>query len=575
VERHCKLTNLRTQSFIDDEVPLPRLARLLANVSIISLWIWLYRPLFDYLTVIFTRDDFRTNQIVLAGVVVLIVVRLRKEISRPRFDALPQLYLPALAFALGGSLLYLACERFLDINTVSASLFGLASYGLLGLWMKPQRWRQGLPAALLLIGTLPFGEHMQTFIGYPVRLVTAVIVRDGLARAGVASLGVDTILVFENGVSHVDLPCSGVKSLWAGALFLIAATWVERRRLNLRWLLTLLVFGVLLFAANLIRVAVLTVIGEVAEWRLLAEMLHVPLGVLGFAGACAAAIALLRWFCREGDSDRGSSRIAPIGRPVWLSPVLAVAILAMALAYTPRPQTVLAQSADGWELPGGLVTEPSPLQPEEIEWLTRDGAESASRYRFDWRGKDAMISGSVIFISSTTWRAHHNPERCLMLYGLSLDDSHTHLVRDDFPVRYTSLGANRGAGRSLQAGTYWFQSAGRTTDDYATRIWADVALDRDRWVLVSILFDDVYDPRDADVEAFYVALHEVVNANLGGDDDGDRRDGCKETEAVGHTDRDSVVDHARRANRPGCDVRVFCHAPVLYERSRPGAPRGD
>ena len=121
MERCCKLTNLRAQSFIDDEAPLQRLMRLLANASIFGLWIRLYRPLFDYLAVIFTRDDFRTNQIVLVGVVALVVVRLRKEISRPRFDALPQLHLPALALAIGGSLLYLACERFLDINTVSAS----------------------------------------------------------------------------------------------------------------------------------------------------------------------------------------------------------------------------------------------------------------------------------------------------------------------------------------------------------------------------------------------------------------------------------------------------------------------
>lgn len=497
-------------------VTLPRAARLLANVSIIGLWVWLYRPLFDYLAVIFTRDDFRTNQIMLIGVVVLIVVRLRKDISRPRFDAPPQLYLPALALALGGSLLYLVNERFLDINTISASLFGLSSYGLLGLWMAPRRWRQGFPAALLLVGTLPFGEHMQTFIGYPMRLVTAAIVRDGLARAGVVSLGIDTILVFENGVSHIDLPCSGVKSLWAGALFLVAATWIERRRLNFRWLLTLLTFGVLLFVSNLIRVAVLTVVGQVAGWRMLAEMLHVPLGVLGFAGVCAAATALLRRFCRAGDFGKGDSRITPAGRPAWLSPVLVVAILAMALVYSPRPQTVLAQSPSGWELPLNLVTEPLPLEPEEVEWLTRDGAESASRFRFEWRGKDGVVSGSVILISSTTWRAHHNPERCLMLYGLSLDDSHTHLVQADFPVRYTSLGANQGNGRSLQAGTYWFQSARRSTDDYATRIWADVALERDRWVLVSILFDDVYDPHEADVEAFYVALREAVDANLEG-----------------------------------------------------------
>ena len=514
MERQYKLKRLCAQLATDYDAPSLRSARLLVNAAILGLWIWLYRPLFDYLAVIFTRDDFRTNQIVLVGVVALIVVRLRKGVSRPQFDALPQLHFPALALALGGSLLYLACERFLDINTVSASLFGLASYGLLGLWVEPRRWRQGLPAALLLIGTLPFGEHMQTFIGYPMRFATAAIVRDGLARAGVASLGVDTILVFENGVSHVDLPCSGVKSLWAGALFLIAATWIEHRRLNLRWLLTLLAFGVLLFVSNLLRVAVLTVVGEVAGWRLLAEMLHVPLGMLGFTAACAAAAVLLKQFCKSG-TGKDDSRIISTARPAWLSPVLAVAILAMVLAYTPRPQTVLAQSASGWELPSDLHTEPLPLQPEEVEWLTRDGAESASRFRFEWRGQDAMLSGSLIFISSTTWRAHHNPERCLMLYGLSLDDSHTHLVRADFPVRYISLGANQGNGHSLQAGTYWFQSAGRTTDDYATRIWADVAAERDRWVLVSILFDDVYDPHEADVEAFYVALHDAVARNLG------------------------------------------------------------
>ncbi len=101
-----------------------------------------------------------------------------------------------------------------------------------------------------------------------------------------------------------------------------------------------------------------------------------------------------------------------------------------------------------------------------------------------------------------------------MLKGLSLDDSRTHLVLSDFPVRYILLGANQGGGRSLHAGTYWFQSARRTTDDYATRIWADVAPQRDHWILVTILFDDVVDPRDADVEAFYRALHSAVARNL-------------------------------------------------------------
>ena len=189
----------------------------LANIGLLALWMWLYRAVFPYLGVIFTRQEFRTNQILLVGVIILILWQVRVGQYRPRLDALPQFYTPALALVLISSVLYLLVERYLDINTFSTSLFGLATYGLLGLWMRPDYWRAGLPAALLLIGALPFGEHLQTFIGYPVRLLTAEIVRAGLIRVGVGeisgqALGVNTILVFESGITKVDLPCSGVKS---------------------------------------------------------------------------------------------------------------------------------------------------------------------------------------------------------------------------------------------------------------------------------------------------------------------------------------------------------------------------
>ena len=507
--------DMRAGPVIDRSASLPRAARIAANATIAGLWLWLYQPVFDYLKVIFSREDFRTNQLVLVGVLVLIATQVRKERLRPQIDASPQLFLPALILVLGASVLYLAVERFLDINTLSASLFGLASYGLLGLWMLPWRWRQGLPAALLLIGALPFGEHMQTFVGYPMRILTAAIVRDGLGAAGVASIGIDTILVLENGVSQVDLPCSGVKSLWTGTLFIIATTWVERRSLNFRWFLTALVFAGLLFTANLARVGVLVVVGQVAGWRLAAEMLHVPLGVLGFVAACAATVALLR-LRRPTARDEGEARDtddrtpSPLARPSWLPPLLAMAILAMALVYTPRPRTGLAQPPPGWEFPVELVTEPMPLTPGEIEWLTRGGAESADRRRFEWRG----ATGSMILIPSPSWRAHHRPERCFEVYGFSIDGSSTHLVDPDFPLRLVSLGD--GDGHDLLSAAYWFQSVNRTTDDYGTRIWADLPPERDRWVLVTILFDAVHDPYATDIRALYRALHDAVAHHLEG-----------------------------------------------------------
>ncbi len=264
------------------------------NTAVLGLWLWLYRPVFDYLAIIFSREDFRTNQILLLGVLFLIANQIRKGDWQLQPSSPPRLAILPLALALGSSTLYLIVERILDVNTISASLFGLASYGLLGLWLEPERWRRGIPAILLLIGVLPFGDHMQTFIGYPMRILTAAIVGDGLAAAGVASIGVDTILIFENGVSQIDLPCSGVKSLWTGMLFLLAATWVEERPLTKRWFLIANLFVGLLFIANLARVAILVTIGEVMGWHMTAEMLHVPLGVLGFAAACAAAVWLLR-----------------------------------------------------------------------------------------------------------------------------------------------------------------------------------------------------------------------------------------------------------------------------------------
>jgi exosortase/archaeosortase family protein len=328
---------------------------------------WLYRPVFDYLAVIFSREDFRANQVALAGVLVLIGIRAaqaRKSRPRLRLDATPQLSVPALSLALGGSALYLVVERFLDINTLSASLFGLATYGLLGLWLEPRRWRQGLLAALLLIGTLPFGEHMQTFIGYPVRILTADGVRNGLATAGVASINMDTILVLENGVSQVDLPCSGVKSLWTGMLFLLAATWTERRALNLRWFLTALIFAALLLAANLARVGILVVVGQVADWRLAAEMLHVPLGVLGFATACAVAAALLRR--QRAQDDAAPVRAWPaLPRPAWLAPSLAGDTADWLPAWVPAaaPVKPVAHRVD---LPGGETVIARPVVASDL-----------------------------------------------------------------------------------------------------------------------------------------------------------------------------------------------------------------
>jgi exosortase O len=497
-----------------------RFTPVLTAVGLAGLWLWLYRAVYGYLGTIFTREEFRTNQVVLVGVLALLVSQARKNRPAPGLlsglNAYPQLHPPALALALVGSALYLLVERFLDVNTFSATLFGLASYGMLGLWMQPARWRQGLPAALLLVGALPFGEHMQTFVGYPVRLLTAAIVRDGLAAAGVQSVGIDTILVFENGISQVDLPCSGVKSLWTGGLFFLAATWIDRRSLSLRWGIAALGFAILLLAANLGRVAVLVTVGQVAGWRLLAEMLHVPLGILGFTGACALSLLLLRR-CGQAGLAAGAA-LPPVERPRWLAPALGGAIALMALLYSGRPEAALPAAQPAWQFPPGLATEPWPLSEGERDWLLEAGVQAAERRRFAWRGQ----RGSLLLVTSASWRAHHRPERCFQVYGLAVNEAHTGLAGPGFPVRLLSLGAatRPGAGnrQDLLAAAYWLQSADQTTDDYAARIWADLAPERQQWVLVTVLFDTPLDAGSADARALYLALHQAVHQHLIGEE---------------------------------------------------------
>jgi exosortase O len=184
----------------------------------------------------------------------------------------------------------------------------------------------------------------------------------------------------------------------------------------------------------------------------------------------------------------------------------------MALLYAPKPAAASAQSLPVSRFPPGLAAEPWMLTPGEQKWLAKSGVETAERWRFEWRG----LKGSLLLVASATWRAHHRPERCFEVYGLTVESSRTDLVMPDFPVRLLSLG--HGPNRELLSAAYWLQSPEQVTDDYATRIWADLAPQRTRWVLVTVLFDRAVDPSTAETRALYTALRGAVHQSLTGEE---------------------------------------------------------
>jgi len=476
------------------------------NILLWLSWLWLYSPVLGYLQVIFQREDFRTNQIMLlllVGVLAMQVWDARKQSSAdtlPPFQTLPQKNRLPLFLLFGGSIFFLIAERWLNVNMLSATLCFLSGYGLLGLWMRPTAWRNGLPAALLLVGVLPFGEHLQTFVGYPLRWFSAELVRHGLVVLNIASLGTETILVLENGVALIDSPCSGIKSIWTGTLFFLAAVWLEKRPFRLNLLPIYLLLITLLLLSNIIRIALLVLAGQVMNWPVIARLIHVPLGVLGFTLACVAALMLLRRLPAQSIRPETMTQPAPRFTRSFYA-ILLVAIWTMILIYTPRPPAAFAAGDTAvWQFPAEMQMEPSPLKADELAWFEKDGAETAVRYTFQWHN----FSGSMILVSSRTWRAHHRPERCFEVYGLPIGQTSTHLVDEQFPVKHVSLATG------TRQAAYWFQTDGLITDDYGTRIWHDLSPERSRWTLVSILFDEGTALNTEELNAFYTVVEGVV-----------------------------------------------------------------
>jgi exosortase O len=353
------------------------------------------------------------------------------------------------------------------------------------------------------------------------RIAAAQIVQHGLGFFGIHSVTVDTILVMESGLAQIDLPCSGVKSLWTGALFLIAATWIERRLVNVRWIGVAALTAVMLFLANVARVAVLVLLDQVMGWPFVAELFHVPLGVLAFTVVCIAALFMLQKLPVSQLPSGGDVRRTPeparvesnVLRPNWLALALALAIAGMALLYQPYPHAAAAEADIRWAFPTGFDIQESPLSPEHYAWITQDGADSASRWNFTVTEGGTQVTGSILFLTSATWRGQHQPERCFEVQGQKVEGSQTIVFEPGFPARFLYLSA----GPVRASALYWLQAGDRVTDDFATRIWADLTPDNQRWVLVTVLLDDVYEINDPAVRGLAADVRAVVANSLKGE----------------------------------------------------------
>jgi exosortase O len=471
------------------------------NVLLVLAWLWLSRSTLAWLARCFVDASARTNAILLALALLILLVQARSTVSlRALVLAEPRLRLLPLGLFVSCALAQVFRSRLLDSSILASASFVVGTHGLAGIYLTQTQWRRGWIAVLVAVALLPFGPHIDAFLGFPARVATAHLVRNLLGAAGVAVQSADAILIFENGVADVDLPCSGVKGLWVGGVFFLALTWLEKRSLGWRWLAAGFASLTALVAANFLRVLLLVSLGFACRQPALATLVHLPLGVFGFVMACALAVVLVRRLpARPADRPGDAALERPLG--LGALPLLGM-LLGLATLGTGGTQPrgfALAEI----RLPAAWSLTPLPLEDKESRLFERHLAQQASKWRF----RLGQREGTLLVVVADSFRAHHAPEVCLASAGHKIDGVRRELLAPGLPIRLIDTDAYR---TSIAT---WFQSASTTTDSLLQRTLAELLHGDRRWALVSVFFDQATS-LDAETSTLLQQLHAAVSDSL-------------------------------------------------------------
>ncbi|MEN9231231.1 MAG: exosortase O [Thermostichus sp. DG02_5_bins_236] len=382
-------------------------------------------------------------------------------------------------------------------------------YGLLGLGLPGFLWWRGLPFALGISVLLPFGAAFGSGLGFPARMVTAQVVEQLLKARGVAAISSHDIILLENGIAHVDLPCSGLKGLWVGGCFLLGATWLEGRRIDWRWLGVASFTLVALMMANILRVWGLVEVGYGLSQPQLAELLHVPLGVLGFVSACGLSWLALQWVPAWGiapSENRPSSTASPKSPPwgLWLVlPLLWLGSLGL------PPSVRIPQALDVQQVQIGSPTwviTPLALTAAEQDFFRPQEGTTVVKTHFD----TGTVQGSLLLVGSSSWRQHHAPELCWAASGFRVATMIPVELNPDLKARWLTLEQGIPGSAVASSGFYWFQSAQGTTDNLLSRIGSELQgtlrQTDPRWVLVSGVLEGFYSPDEPEIQSLALQL---------------------------------------------------------------------
>ncbi len=479
-------------------------AWLYANISSLQ---WLFESL---------RQISLLNLVAIGCIAIAFLVRVVSSRRRAGWETYaylltntPVLRLYPLLLMVGSAISAIALRWWLDIEQLTILLFLLGTYGLFGLVIAPAIWRKGFPLVSLIACLIAFSSQVGIGLGLPTRVLTAHAVEHLLSSWQIAAISSYDIIILENGIAQVDLPCSGLKSLGTGTLFLFAATWLESRKIGIRWLLVCLTNCFLLLCTNTIRVLLLVLITYVLKQPQFAQILHIPLGLMGLGCACGLSWLMLQTVPKQEETRkvRQPEELEKLSSSTSI-PAQAL-LLAFILALAPinqlyHPPIASPISLSGLQWPEQMVAEPIKLSPSEQRFFSNNPKIASEKIRFEL----GNMSGSILVVANTTWRTYHPPEVCLLGTGLKVEQMEPKRLTSDVKARWLSLSKGK------YSATYWFQSPTETTDDFLSRLWSEVTHHQKNWVLISVLFDGAMNPESSEIQKFTTLVHDAINQNL-------------------------------------------------------------
>lgn len=440
----------------------------------ILLWTWLFSPCIKWLGKMFCQGAYFLNALFLLLFFILVLKKIEfKKIKSVSFQVNP---FPVCLFFTGVSG-FLYVERCLDIDVLSCLFFGIGTLGLAGLFISKDRFKHSFLVCLLFVFILPFSYHLETFIGFPLRVFSAKAVHQFFQFLGQASIEQATIILIENKMAYVDLPCSGLKSLWIGSLFFIFLSVVENHRISFKWFLGFLFSILVIIAANFFRIMCLVSIHYLAIPTVLKDMVHIPIGLIGFI----VTSTIIFWICRNGINNKSIPKAnKETGDFKICQAVVMIAVMVFAI-FIYQPKQYAPKLLSKISFLESVNNHMIPLSAKEKELFLHHGVTDYQKTAYQYQG----IESKVLLVKAKSWRGHHHPEQCIVGQGNTIEDTEIIFVDSDSPIRLIRLKNNHG-----QA-AYWFVSKEGMTDDYTRRVWSGFWHPDQEWIMVTICFDKV------------------------------------------------------------------------------------